>query len=94
LRSATLLKVLDAIDSFRRPERFDQFLIACEADWRGRLGFEDHPYPQADLFRGAREAAIAVDTQALVDAGLKGEAIARVLREHRIAAIKAYRKSF
>jgi tRNA nucleotidyltransferase (CCA-adding enzyme) len=94
LRSATLLKVLDAIDSFRRPERFDQFLIACEADWRGRLGFEDRPYPQAELFRGAREAAIAVDTQALVDAGLKGEAIARVLREHRIAAIKAYRKSF
>ena len=94
LRSATLLKVLDAIDSFRRPERFEQFLIACEADWRGRLGFEDRPYPQAELFRGAREAAIAVDTQALVDAGLKGEAIARVLREKRIAAIKAHRKSF
>ncbi|MDQ4148339.1 MAG: multifunctional CCA addition/repair protein [Pseudomonadota bacterium] len=89
LRPVTLLRVLEALDSFRRGERFEQFLTACEADWRGRAGLEDRPYPQADLFRRARTAAAEVDAHSLVDAGLKGAAIANALRERRIAAIRA-----
>ncbi|MDQ3796377.1 MAG: multifunctional CCA addition/repair protein [Pseudomonadota bacterium] len=89
LRPVTLLRVLEALDSFRRRERFEQFLTACEADWRGRAGLEDRPYPQADLFRRARTAAAEVDAHSLVDAGLKGAAIANALRERRIAAIRA-----
>ena len=50
LRSATLLKTLQGLDAFRRPERFEEFLLACTADSRGRLGFEQRPYPQADIF--------------------------------------------
>ena len=57
LRASTLLKVLTQTDAFRRPERFEQFLVACEADSRGRTGFEERPYPQADYFRGALAAA-------------------------------------
>ena len=51
LRAGTVLKKLEQLDAFRRPQRFQQFLLACEADARGRTGFEDRAYPQADYFR-------------------------------------------
>ena len=38
LRAATILRMLEATDAFRRPRRFEQFLLACEADARGREG--------------------------------------------------------
>ncbi len=65
LRDKTILKVLEKTDAFRRPARFEQFLIACEADARGRGGLEDRLYPQADFLRGAFAAAAAVDSGAI-----------------------------
>ena len=46
LRPATLLKLIEALDGFRRPERVQKFLLACEADARGRTGLEERDYPQ------------------------------------------------
>ena len=89
LRPDTKLKLLESTDAFRRPERFEQFLLACEADRRGRLGLEDQPYPQADLLRRARQAAVAVDTTTLLERGLAGEAFAGELHQLRTAAIRA-----
>ena len=53
LRGKTLLKLLNATDALRRPDRFEAFLLACEADARGRLGLEQRDYPQADYLRQA-----------------------------------------
>jgi tRNA nucleotidyltransferase (CCA-adding enzyme) len=61
LRPATRLALLDAIGAFRDEVGFERFLLACEADVRGRLGREDAPYPQAGRLRCDREAALAVD---------------------------------
>jgi len=87
LEPAGLLDLISNVDGLRRPERFEQFLIACEADSRGRSGFEDIPYPQAALCRAALNAAAGVDTAALAGRGLKGEAIAREVRRLRLEAI-------
>ncbi len=65
LRPRTVLKVLEKTDAFRRPRRFEQFLLTCEADARGRKGLEKRLYPQADFFRSARAAAAAVDAGAI-----------------------------
>ncbi len=65
LRPKTVLKVLERSDAFRRPARFEQLIVTCEADARGRRGLEDRDYPQADLFRGALGAAAAVDAAAI-----------------------------
>ena len=46
LRPATLLKLIEALDGFRRPERVQKFLLACEADAKGRTGLEERDYPQ------------------------------------------------
>jgi tRNA nucleotidyltransferase (CCA-adding enzyme) len=87
LRPGTLLKLLEGVDAFRRPERFEQFLAACEADRRGRDGLEGAPYPQAALLRQALAAANSVDPQPLAAAGLAGEALRERLRSLRTEAI-------
>jgi tRNA nucleotidyltransferase (CCA-adding enzyme) len=93
LRAATLLNTLEALDAFRRPERFAQFLLACEADARGRPGYEDRAMAQPDIFRAAFQAAAAVEARAFVAQGLTGKDIAEALRRARIAAIKSTTKS-
>jgi tRNA nucleotidyltransferase (CCA-adding enzyme) len=61
LRPATILKMFDATDAFRRPERFAQFLQACEADFRGRPGYEDRPFPSTAYLQQALALARSVD---------------------------------
>lgn len=88
LKPGTLLKVIEATDGLRRPERFAEVLLACEADARGRQGRESAPYPQREQLLAALRAASAADTSDLKDAR-NGPAIAALLRQRRIAAIKA-----
>ncbi len=91
LRCTTLLDLLQKLDAFRRPQRFEQFLAACEADSRGRFGYEDRKLPQRDILWTAYEAAAAVKSSELVAQGLTGAAIAKALRQRRCAAIEAVR---
>jgi tRNA nucleotidyltransferase (CCA-adding enzyme) len=88
LRASTLFKLLEGTDALRRPTRFLQLLLACEADFRGRTGNESHPYPQRQLLSDARAAACGVDVRPLLSAGLSGERLAAALRLERIAAIR------
>ncbi len=91
LKPSTVLKVLERCDAFRRPPRFRKFLLACEADARGRTGREDDPYPQADYFAGAFDAAAAVSASGLAAAGLRGAGIGKELRRLRLAALSAWK---
>jgi tRNA nucleotidyltransferase (CCA-adding enzyme) len=88
LRSSTLLETLEALDVFRRPERLERFLLACEADYRGRKGLEQRPYPQAQRFRKAYDAARAVDAAGIAAAN-DGKDIGERIRQARIKAIDA-----
>jgi len=92
LRDKTLLKVLEKTDAFRRPQRFELFLRACEADARGRTGLEDRDYPQADFFRGAFAAAAAIDAGAIASE-FKAGAIPVAIRDARQRAIHGFKKS-
>ncbi len=65
LRPSTRLEVLETCDALRRPERFVQILLACEADYRGRLGWEERAYPQAKTWQTALAAVRAVDAGAI-----------------------------
>ena len=87
LRPATVLKLLEGVDALRRPERFEQFLAACETDLRGRDSLEEAAYPQAELLRRARRAAAGVEPRSLLEQGLQGEALGERLRALRVAAI-------
>ena len=88
MRPATVLKKLEEMDAFRRPERFEQFLLACEADARGRKGLEDRPYPQADQFRRLRAAAGKADMSRVDLASMSGTDAAAAVRERRLDSLK------
>ncbi|HNP37729.1 MAG TPA: multifunctional CCA addition/repair protein [Woeseiaceae bacterium] len=88
LKATTVLKVLERTDAFRRPERFENFLLACEADAKGRTGFEQRNYPQADYFRQALATANSIDSAAVI-ASHEGPAIAEALRRERLAALQS-----
>jgi len=91
LKAATLLTLLENCDAFRRPERFAELLLACEADARGRTGLESAPYPQVDYLQQARAAAAAVALTEEERRGLKGQEIGAELRRRRLAALEALR---
>ncbi len=93
LRADTVARKLDLIDAFRRPDRFEQYLKACEADAKGRTGFEQINYYNADIFRKYYEAAKNIDTQSLIDSGLEGIELGNSIRKMRIKAIEAVKSS-
>lgn len=91
LRDDTFLKTLESLDAFRRPERFELFLLACEADSRGRTGFEDAHFEQPEIYRKVFNAAKAINAKELVALGLKGKEIKEELNKQRIQAIRQIR---
>ncbi|MBO9661939.1 multifunctional CCA addition/repair protein [Dokdonella sp.] len=93
LRASTVLELLEKLDAFRRPERLRNFLLACEADKRGRLGHADDAYPQADYLRAAHAAATAISAAQFVAQGLSGTAIGAAMREARVHAIEAIKQT-
>nr|MBL8456168.1 multifunctional CCA addition/repair protein [Zoogloeaceae bacterium] len=89
LRPATMVKLLERSDAFRRPQRFEQMLDACECDARGRPGKPPEPYVAAALWRSARAAAAAVDAGALARACVDKRLIPEKVHAARVAAVKA-----
>lgn len=92
LRPPTVLKVLEQLDAFRRPQRVEQFVLACEADARGRTGLEGRDYPQAEYLRQAHAAALEVSGGSFAQQGLQGLAVAEAVRQERIARIAAVKQ--
>ena len=91
LRGQTLLKLLNNTDALRRPERFEAFLQACEADARGRLGFENRDYPQADYLRQALTVAQEVSAAQFTDSGISGKALGEAISVERSRRLEALR---
>ncbi len=91
LRGKTLLNLLTATDALRRPEGFELFLLACEADARGRAGLEQREYPQADYLRTALATVQAVTAADFVARGISGKAIGEAIRAERIRRLEALR---
>jgi tRNA nucleotidyltransferase (CCA-adding enzyme) len=89
LRAVTILKVLERCDALRRPERFEMVLGACEADSRGREGFQGKPYPQAAHWRKSLTIVQSVDAGAISRTCTDRSAIPARIHEARVAAIQA-----
>jgi tRNA nucleotidyltransferase (CCA-adding enzyme) len=87
LRPATLLNILTALDALRRPGRLAAFLAACQADSQGRPGYEEGPYPQADIFRRALKAVRSVSARPLQEGGLTGAALGEALHRQHVEVI-------
>lgn len=93
LKASTLLELLQRFDVYRRPQRFEEFIAACEMDARGRLGLEERDYPQAAYLHGAADAARAVAVQPLVEKGFTGQGLGEAIKRERLSALKDYKES-
>lgn len=85
--AAKIVALFDSLDAWRKPERVKQLALTSEADARGRLGFENNLYPQAQLLLGYFQLAKEVDVKAILAAGVTGQAVRDELTRQRIEVI-------
>ena len=87
VRPNTALRLLERLDAFRQPEILPDFLAACEADYRGRKGLQDRPYPQGDRLMNVYQAAAQIRARDLDLKGASGPEVGERLRQARVKAI-------
>ena len=96
LGAAALVRLLERCDAIRKPQRFEEILLACECDVRGRLGCEDAPYSQAARLRAALAAVLSVATSEIAahaqSKGLGGEKIGELIHAARVERVAAVAK--
>ncbi|MEO8297934.1 MAG: multifunctional CCA addition/repair protein [Burkholderiales bacterium] len=95
--AAAVVRLLQRCDAWRRPQRFEELLLACECDARGRLGFDAQPYPQRArlsealaVTRAVAVGAVAASVQGRGTEAVAGDAIARAVRAARQQALAAH----
>ena len=88
LRPATIVKLFEHTDAIRRPERFEELLLAAACDFHGRPGYESLPYAPAALLRRALEAARAVDAASIARRLAEPGKIAAAVHQARVQAVK------
>ncbi|GGI69676.1 multifunctional CCA addition/repair protein [Shewanella gelidii] len=94
LKANTIINIFDKADFWRKPERVQQLLLICEADSKGRTGFEETSYPQADYLQQCFNAASQVDIKAILNAGFKGAEIRKQLTLARINEVERIKQSY
>lgn len=94
LRPETILKLLKGLGALKSSQRLEEFLLCCEADARGRTGFEDRDYPSADFLRGAMQIATSTDISDLLEADVSGADIGRQLSLRQIAELTEFKDNY
>jgi len=90
LNASTLTRLFQSLDIVRKPDRFREFLIVCEADAKGRLGLENKPYPQAEYLNKAAEVFCSIDAGSIAKQTSNPKHIAQAITEARVKAIKLW----
>ena len=94
LRPETILKLLKGLGALKSPQQLEDFLLCCEADARGRTGFEDRDYPSADYLRGAKQVATDTDISDLLGANISGAEIGHELSLRQVANLTEFKHNY
>lgn len=97
LKPTTIANMLQTVDAYRKPTRFQEFLQACACDFHGRPGYREKTYHPHQRLDRALDAARSVNTgmiagelsKTISDRSCLPTAINTKIREARIASIKA-----
>jgi tRNA nucleotidyltransferase (CCA-adding enzyme) len=84
LNAEQRLALLDGCDVWRKPARFNQLLLVCQADSCGRLGFESESYPQLELWQNWLVCLSQVSAKGFIEQGLQGVAIKQAISQQRL----------
>lgn len=88
LRAATIVELFQHLDLFRRPNRLEPFLMACEADARGRTGFEHCNYQPTAYLRTLWQSCAAVSSEYIDTTRFQGKRFGDELLRLRILAVQ------
>lgn len=94
LKPSSILKLLEALDAFRKPQRVENFVLCCQADAQGRTGFESKPYPQAAYLQQAFASCQKISAKLFLAQGLQGKQLGTALRAARIEALRELRQHY
>ena len=94
LKPESILNLFRGVGGLKSPDRLEDFLLCCEADARGRKGYEERGYPPANFLRAALEKVSAVSIADLVDNGVDGAEIGRQLDLRRNACIAELKNNY
>jgi len=90
LKPQTYLKVLKQCGALKDAKQFEEILLTCEADAKGRLGFEQRAYPQKAFWLAVLQAANQVNNQEILATGVQGAQIAEAIEQVRLQNIQAF----
>jgi tRNA nucleotidyltransferase (CCA-adding enzyme) len=93
LEPQAILTMFKLADVFRRPARWEKFLLCCEADSRGRTGFEEQDYPQANYLRAALQDCQTINLQDIAAQGFTGKAFGEELDRRRLQKLTAFKQN-
>ncbi len=94
LQPSTIADMFNELGAYKSDTGLDDFLLACEADAKGRSGFETKPYPQAEYLLAAQHACNSIDISRIIEKNMTGAKIGLAIRELRIAAIRQCKADF
>ncbi|MDO6445536.1 multifunctional CCA addition/repair protein [Colwellia sp. 1_MG-2023] len=87
LKPQTILTLFNKLDVWRKPDEFEDFLIVCEADFKGRLTSENQTYLQSNFLRNIADECAKINAKKFVKQGLKGKAIKEAMDIERMNVI-------
>lgn len=90
MKASTILRLFQNTDAFRRPDRFRKMTQACVADVRGRKGFENEPYPQAEYANQLLQQLNQLDLAPIIDQGIPGPQLKESINDFRLKALKSF----
>jgi tRNA nucleotidyltransferase (CCA-adding enzyme) len=94
LKPETIVNLLKGVGALKSRERLEDFILCCEADARGRTGFEDREYPSSDYLRAALDGISDISVADLVEAGIDGAEIGRQLHLRRTARMSEIKQHY
>lgn len=93
LRPKTILKIFRGIGALRQPEKLKQFILCCEADARGRLGFEQQPYDSGKWLQKVFDAIQQVDNKLFIAKGMSGKQLGKAIEQKQCQIIAEMKES-
>lgn len=94
LKPSTTLKLFNQLDVWRKPAEFEDFLLCCQADFNGRLGFETRVYLQKDFLHRAFEMLTTITAKPFVEQGLKGLQIKEAISQQRLKVLTQFKVDY
>lgn len=94
LKPSTILAMFNKLDLWRKPEQFEDFLVVCQADYNGRLDFENKDYPQADFLQQTAKECLKINAKTYVEQGLQGKAIKQAMDDERLTKIAELQSNY